>query len=141
MLKCIIIFCVLPGAPNDTPEPASDQLLAVGMAWEQGYPNIGAVKDRKGVLLWPFDMRLSYQKLCHSQSQLTCTNAVTFGRLGVPNQTKTFGGKREKATIPNLPNTLVEEVLQGMLVYPCLYNTVIYYIFFVSFSRCAQDEE
>ena len=55
-----------------------------------------------------------------SKSRLT--NAVAFGNLGVTNQAKTFGGKREKGTIvylPNFPDTLIQQVLQGTLLYEC----------------------
>ena len=44
------------------------------------------------------------------------TTAITLGGFGVTNQTKTFGGKREKATllyIDRLPNKIVVSIFKS----------------------------
>ena len=44
------------------------------------------------------------------------TTAITLGNLGLANQTKTFQGKREKASIiylDKLPNAFVKEIVKG----------------------------
>ena len=53
---------------------------------------------------------------CFSKSKLT--TAITLGRLGVVNQTKTFAGRRAKASVihvylDKIPDTIVSENVEG----------------------------
>lgn len=61
--------------------------------------------------------------LCHENFPLEVfpksllTTAITLGGFGVTNQSKTFGGKGEKATllyIDKLPNNIVNSIVKGI---------------------------